>query len=218
MKRIVVVDYGMGNLRSVSKAVETVAPDDEVLVTSDAALIKEADRVICPGQGAALDCMQALQSHNLVEAITEVATTRPFFGICMGLQVLLTHSDENDGVDCLGIFDGRVQRFAAPLLDENGGRLKVPHMGWSEVSRAGTAQAAHPMWEGIDDGTRFYFAHSYYCLPDDKTQVAATTHYGQSIAVAMAKESVFACQFHPEKSANSGLQLLTNFVRWNGTV
>lgn len=218
MQRIVVIDYGMGNLRSVSKAVEHVAPDDEVLVTCEAALIKAADRVICPGQGAAADCMQALHDYNLVEIIIEVANTRPFFGICMGLQVLLTRSDENEGVDCLDVFSGHVQRFAAPLVDEHGVRLKVPHMGWSKVNREGAALADHPMWQGIEDGSRFYFAHSYYCVPVDTSQIAATTHYGQRVSVALAKESVFACQFHPEKSAATGLQLLSNFVRWNGTV
>ncbi len=217
MQRIAVIDYGMGNLRSVSKAVEFVAPGDEVLVTSDATLINEADRVICPGQGAASDCMQALYEHGLIEVTKAVANTRPFFGICMGLQVLLTRSDENGGVDCLGVFSGSVQRFATPLLEKSQARLKVPHMGWSEVTRYEAAQSAHPMWDGIDDGERFYFAHSYYCVPTDPMHVAATTQYGQSIAVALAKDSVFACQFHPEKSANAGLQLLTNFVRWNGT-
>lgn len=216
MQRIAVIDYGMGNLRSVSKAVEHVAPNDSVLVTSDASVIKEADRILCPGQGAAADCMQALRDHNLVSVIKEVAQSRPFFGICMGLQVLLTHSDENDGVDCLDVLSGNVKRFATPLTDAAAVRLKVPHMGWSAVSRNNAAQGEHPMWDGIENGTRFYFAHSYYCVPDDNQHVAAHTDYGHSIAVALANDNVFACQFHPEKSSESGLKLLNNFVRWKG--
>lgn len=216
MQRIAVIDYGMGNLRSVSKAVEHIAPNDSVVVTSDANLIKEADRIICPGQGAAADCMQALHDHQLVPVIKEVTQSRPFFGICMGLQVLLTRSDENDGVDCLDVLPGKVNRFAAPLTNPAGQRLKVPHMGWSAVSLDKAAQGAHPMWHGIENNTRFYFAHSYYCVPDDSQHVAAYTDYGNSIAVALASENVFACQFHPEKSSTSGLKLLENFVRWNG--
>jgi len=183
MQRIAVIDYGMGNLRSVSKAVEHVAPNDSVLVTSDANVIKEADRIICPGQGAAADCMQALQDHGLVNVIKEVSQSRPFFGICMG----------HDGV-----------------------RLKVPHMGWSAVARDDAAQGQHPMWEGIENNTRFYFAHSYYCVPTHDAQVAAHTEYGHKIAVALAAENVFACQFHPEKSSASGLKLLENFIGWKG--
>ncbi len=216
MARIAVIDYGMGNLRSVSKAVEHVAPNDQVLVTRDAAVIKESDRVICPGQGAAADCMNALSQQGLVDVIKEVVQTRPFFGICMGLQVLLTRSDENQGVDCVGVLPGQVKRFSAPLLDDSGTRLKVPHMGWNEVSRDAAARGNHPMWHGIENGSRFYFAHSYYCVPDSTDLIAAHTHYGKSIAVALAQDSVFACQFHPEKSSASGLQLLTNFVSWDG--
>jgi len=216
MQRIAVIDYGMGNLRSVSKAVEHVAPNDSVLVTSDANVIKEADRIICPGQGAAADCMQALQDHGLVNVIKEVSQSRPFFGICMGLQVLLSRSDENGGVDCLNVLPGAVKRFAAPLSNHDGVRLKVPHMGWSAVARDDAAQGQHPMWEGIENNTRFYFAHSYYCVPTHDAQVAAHTEYGHKIAVALAAENVFACQFHPEKSSASGLKLLENFIGWKG--
>lgn len=216
MQRIAVIDYGMGNLRSVSKAVEHVAPNDSVLVTSNADIIKEADRIICPGQGAAADCMKALHDHQLVSVIKEVTQSRPFFGICMGLQVLLTRSDENAGVDCLDVLPGEVKRFSAPLTNSANQRLKVPHMGWSPVNRDKAAQGEHPMWEGIENNTRFYFAHSYYCVPVDNQHVAAYADYGHSIAVALAHKNVFACQFHPEKSSASGLKLLENFVRWNG--
>ena len=216
MQRIAVIDYGMGNLRSVSKAVEHVAPNDSVQVTSDANIIKEADRIICPGQGAAADCMQALRDHELVSAIKDVSQTRPFFGICMGLQVLLSRSDENGGVDCLDVLQGSVKRFAAPLVSATGERLKVPHMGWSPVVRTDAHHGGHPMWQGIPEGTRFYFAHSYFCVPSNDEHVAAHTDYGQPIAVALAADNVFACQFHPEKSSDSGLKLLENFVRWKG--
>lgn len=212
MQRIAVIDYGMGNLRSVSKAIEHVAPDDEVVVTHDAATIESADRIVCPGQGAALDCMQALQASGMAEVVSRTVATRPFLGICMGFQVLLSRSDENGGVSCLDIISGRVVRFADPLHDRDGTRLKVPHMGWSEV----THSQPHPLWSGIDNGSRFYFAHSYYCVPDESQRVTGTCHYGHDIAVSIAHNNVFACQFHPEKSAADGLQLLKNFTQWNG--
>ena len=216
MEHIAVIDYGMGNLRSVAKAVEHVSPNDRVIVTGDVSTIRQADRVICPGQGAAADCMQALTACGLTDVVKDIVRTRPFLGICMGLQVLLTRSDENDGVECLDILPGDVRRFAAPLVNSDGIRLKVPHMGWSEVLRTGAAHADHPLWNGIDESTRFYFAHSYYCLPRSNDFVAAFCNYGQDIAVALAADSVFACQFHPEKSSTAGLKLLSNFVGWNG--
>lgn len=216
MEHIAVIDYGMGNLRSVAKAVEHVAPNAKVVVTGDASIIEEADRVICPGQGAAADCMRALTEHGLTDVIKTVVRTQPFMGICMGLQVLLTRSDENDGIDCLDILPGEVRRFASPLVNASDTRLKVPHMGWSEVSHATAAKADHPMWDGIEEGTRFYFAHSYYCEPRSDALVAAYCDYGHTIAVALAAESVFACQFHPEKSSEAGLKLLSNFVSWDG--
>ena len=213
MQRIAVLDYGMGNLRSVAKAIETVAPDDEVLVTADPESINSADRIVCPGQGAAADCMAALASANLVESIQQLIGTRPFMGICMGLQVLLTHSEENNGTACIDVIKGKVNRFDQPLIDVHKQRLKVPHMGWSRVRHA----AKHAMWDKIDDNARFYFAHSYYCVPDDATCVVGSCEYGLEFAVALARQNVFACQFHPEKSARDGLQLLRNFVSWNGT-
>jgi len=212
MQRIAVIDYGMGNLRSVSKAIESVAENNEVLVTADLELISSADRIVCPGQGAAADCMAALTQAGLVEPVKALMGTRPFMGVCMGLQVLLTRSEENDGVDCMNVIPGQVKRFAQPLLDSAGERLKVPHMGWSKVRHT----KAHPMWNGIDDGARYYFAHSYYCAPDNAASVVGSCDYGAEFAVAMAQENLFACQFHPEKSASDGLQLLRNFVSWDG--
>lgn len=213
MQRIAVIDYGMGNLRSVSKAIEHVAGDAEVIVSSDAQVIDSADRVVCPGQGAAADCMKALHETGLAQTVRSIAGTRPFLGICMGYQVLLTHSEENGGVDCLDLVPGSVRKFEEPLLDA-GQRLKVPHMGWSQVRHVGS----HPLWSGIEDASRFYFAHSFYCVPDDQQVVSGVCHYGRDIAVSVAAQNLFACQFHPEKSARDGLQLLKNFAHWNGSV
>ena len=212
MQRIAVIDYGMGNLHSVSKAIEHVAPDDEVLVTDNESLIRSADRILCPGQGAAADCMAAINQHGLTQLLSELVLTRPFLGICMGFQVLFDYSDENGGVDCLGIVPGSVKRFANPLHTQNGERLKVPHMGWSKVRQA----MDHPLWAGIVDESRLYFAHSYYCNPLQSDCVSGLCDYGREIAVSVAQGSVFACQFHPEKSADSGLRLLRNFVSWDG--
>ncbi len=212
-QRIAVIDYGMGNLRSVAKAVEHAAPGADVVVSDDVTAILSADRIVCPGQGAARACMTALADSGLDKAVVEGMKTRPFLGICMGFQVLLSHSDENDGVACLDVVGGRAKRFPSPLLDEDGAQLKVPHMGWSPVYQ----QAAHPMWQGIGDESRFYFAHSYYCDVDDQQAVLGRSRYGLDIAVAAGGDGWFACQFHPEKSARDGLQLLNNFVNWDGT-
>jgi len=212
MQRIAVIDYGMGNLRSVSKALEHVAPDDEIVVSDNQAIIESADRVVCPGQGAAADCMRALHNHSLAEVVTGLIGSRPFLGICMGYQVLFDHSEENNGIDCLGVVPGQVKRFAQPLLADNAERLKVPHMGWSEVEHA----AQHSLWSGIENRARFYFAHSYYCEPANRDCVTGVCTYGQSFAVSVAQSNLFACQFHPEKSARDGLQLLKNFANWNG--
>ena len=215
MQRIAVIDYGMGNLRSVSKALEHVVADDtEVVVTSDRSLIADSDRILCPGQGAAADCMRQLRDTGMDSAVREaVAGGRPFMGICMGLQVLMSHSEENGGTDCLGIVDGNVQRFAADMLDtESGQRLKIPHMGWSCVAQG----TAHPMWQGIDSGARFYFCHSYYVTPADDAITTGRCVYGHPYTAVIAQGNVFACQFHPEKSSRDGLQLLQNFSRWDG--
>jgi len=212
MQIIAVIDYGMGNLRSVAKAIECVADDHNVLVTSNPQEILSADKIVCPGQGAAADCMSALSNANLIEPIKQVVGTRPFLGICMGLQVLLTASDENNGVACMNIIPGHVHRFSNPLLSADGERLKVPHMGWSKVSQT----AAHPMWQGIENDARFYFAHSYYCKPKEIDAVVGSCFYGHEFSVVLAQRNLFACQFHPEKSAKDGLQLLKNFVSWNG--
>lgn len=209
---IVVVDYGMGNLRSVAKAIEHVAPmGSMVQVTDDPVAVLSADRVVFPGQGAAADCMAALRDRALIEPLTEAARSRPFLGICMGMQVMLTHSAENGGVDLLNWFPGSVTRFPAQV-NSNGCALKVPHMGWNTIAQTQT----HPLWHGIADESRFYFVHSYFCSPEDESITVGRTSYGLSYTAALAAGSIFAIQAHPEKSADDGLRLLANFTRWQG--
>ncbi|MFP4272664.1 MAG: imidazole glycerol phosphate synthase subunit HisH [Halothiobacillaceae bacterium] len=214
MSQITIIDYGMGNLRSVAKAIEHVAPaGTRVVVSGSPAEVRAADRVVFPGQGAAADCMAELRSRDLVDVVLEVARDRPFLGICMGMQVLLAHSEENGGTDCLGLFAGSVRRFG-DMTDAGGLRLKIPQMGWNGVMPTGD----HPLFAGIEPGARFYFVHSYYVEPEDGSLVAATTEYGIRYASALARDNLFALQPHPEKSAVTGLRLLENFTRWNGSV
>ena len=209
---IAVVDYGMGNLRSVSKALEHVAPNKNVLVTSKASDIVAAARVVFPGQGAMPDCMRELESRGLHEAVVNAAANKPFLGICIRLQLLFQHSEEGDA-NGLGILAGNVKRFPSEEMhDANGDKLKVPHMGWNQVYQ----QQAHPMWKDIADGERFYYVHSYFVQPADASLVAGVTNYPKPFTGAIAKNNIFAVQFHPEKSQHAGLQLLANFVQWNG--
>ena len=210
MTDIAVIDYGMGNLRSVSKAIEHVAPGREVVVTSDPAVVARAARVVFPGQGAMPDCMREMDARGLRQAVLDAARGKPFLGICIGLQMLFEKSAEGD-VAGLGVMPGRVLRFsAAAMYDAAGARLKVPHMGWNRVRQL----AAHPLWQGIPDQTRFYFVHSYYVEAAERGLVAGASEYPHAFTCAVARGNVFAVQFHPEKSAAAGLQLLTNFVRW----
>lgn len=210
---IVVVDYGMGNLRSVSKALEHVVADKQkVIVSSDAEEIANAERVVFPGQGAARDCMKHLNDRLLTDVVLQAAKEKPFLGICMGMQVLMAHSEENQGIKCMNLYDGDVHAFADEKLQSRMASLKIPHMGWNKVSH----KQAHPLWQGIGEDSRFYFVHSYYVEPDDETLVAGTTEYGIEFASVIARNNVFAAQFHPEKSAHDGLQLLKNFCRWQG--
>ena len=199
---IAVVDYGMGNIRSVSKALEHVAPGDEVRVTADPKAIRAADRVVVPGQGAMPDCMRQLAASGARDAVIEAAGSKPFLGICIGLQMLFERGEEGDTAG-LGLLPGRVPRFK-PM------GLKIPHMGWNEVMQ----ERPHALWNGIADRSRFYFVHSYYPEPADRSITAATCAYGISFTCAVARDNIFAVQFHPEKSQNSGLQLLSNFVQW----
>lgn len=210
MSKVVVVDYGMGNLRSVAKAIEHVASASEVVVTSDPAEVLAADRVVFPGQGAMPDCMRELAARGLREAVIRAAAEKPFLGICVGLQMLFGHAEEGD-VMGLEILSGRVPRFPHDaMVAADGARLKVPHMGWNQVHQA----EAHPLWEGIEDGARFYFVHSYYVEPGSPDVIAGSTRYGIPFTSAIARANIFAVQFHPEKSAQAGLRLLANFMRW----
>ena len=211
MDTVAIIDYGMGNLRSVAKAVEHVAPARRVVVTDDPVVVAQAGRVIVPGQGAMPDCMRELKARNLDAAVIRAANEKPFLGICIGLQMLFEHSEEGD-VAGLGLFAGRVRRFPAEAMhDAAGASLKVPHMGWNEVRQA----ISHPLWNGIIDGARFYFVHSYYVEPAAPDVIAASTDYGIVFTSATARANIFAVQFHPEKSASAGLKLLENFVSWN---
>lgn len=209
MQRIAVIDYGMGNLRSVAKAVEHVAEGAVIEVTDRPEVVAAADHVVFPGQGAAAECMAALQRHELEAVVREAAASKPFLGICMGMQVLMTHSAENNGVDCLGLFSGEVKPFAAKLENP---ALKIPHMGWNQVAQT----TAHPLWQGIENNSRFYFVHSYYVEPQDAAVSLGKTGYGIEFTSAVGRDNVFAVQCHPEKSAAVGLQLLKNFVKWDG--
>ena len=206
--RIALLDYGMGNLHSVAKALEHVGAG-KVLVTSDARVIREADRVVFPGVGAIRDCMAEIKRLGFDALVREVSADRPFLGICVGMQALMQRSEENDGVDCIGLFPGQVRFFGKGMV-EDGEQLKVPHMGWNEVWQGG----AHPLWDGIADGERFYFVHSYFVAPADDSLSAAKTDYGVRFTSAVARANIFAVQFHPEKSAAAGLRLLANFIRW----
>jgi len=212
-----VVDYGMGNLKSVSKAIEHVAPNQSVVVTSDADVISAAERVVFPGQGAMPECMQELDGRGLHQAVVDAANTKPFLGICIGLQMLFERSEEG-GVDGLGIFEGTVKKFALEhLQDEQGGKLKVPHMGWNRVfqNQDSESNGVHNMWQDIADGERFYFVHSYYVQPEDSACAVGFGEYPNRFTCAVTRDNIFAVQFHPEKSAHAGLQLLSNFVNWN---
>jgi glutamine amidotransferase len=214
VQRVAVIDYGMGNLRSVSKAIEHVARGTaEVLVTDDHEIILGADRVVFPGQGAARDCMAEIAAHGLVGAVRDALAAKPFLGICMGMQVLLDHSEEHD-TRCLGLVRGQVRHFPRGASDPHTGlRLSIPQMGWNRVEIV----RPHPLWAGIEDGTHFYFANSYYVDPEDPGVVAGRTEYAVSFASAIARDNLFAVQFHPEKSQRAGLAMLENFLGWDGS-
>lgn len=206
---IAVIDYGMGNLRSVSKALEHVAGGKQVIVTADPAQVAAAERVVFPGQGAMPDCMRELDARGLRPAVLAAARDKPFLGICIGLQMLFEHSEEGN-VSGLGVFQGDVRHFPdGKMLAADGQRLKVPHMGWNNVR-----QKPHALWADIADGSRFYFVHSYCVQPVDPALESGATEYGIPFTCAVARDNIFAVQFHPEKSARDGLQLLQNFVEW----
>jgi glutamine amidotransferase len=214
MKKIAVIDYGMGNLRSVHKAIEHVAPGIKVSVTSEPDDIRRADSVVFPGQGAITGCLAALDARGLREALIEAIKTKPFLGICLGLQALYDFSEEGGGTPGLGVLAGKVRLFPAEAArDAPGGRaLKVPHMGWNHVHQV----VRHPLWHGVAQDERFYFVHSYYVESADERYVAGVTHYGVRFTAAATRQNIFAMQCHPEKSQDAGLRLLQNFARWDG--
>lgn len=206
--RIAVVDYGMGNLRSVEQALRHVANGADVVLASTPDVIESADRVVFPGQGAMRDCMAELDARNLRQAVKDAAVNKPFLGICIGLQMLFDHSEEGDAAG-LGVLPGQVRRFASDMQGSDGQRLKVPHMGWNQV-----VQQPHALWSGIADQAFFYFVHSYHVVPDRMALAVGQTEYGVPFTTAVARDNLFAIQCHPEKSARDGLQLLRNFVSW----
>jgi glutamine amidotransferase len=214
MTGVAVVDYGMGNLRSVVKAIEHVAPRAQVRLTSDAAEVARAERVVFPGQGAIAGCMAALESCHLRDAVLAAVQHKPFLGICLGLQALFEFSEEGGGVQGLNVLPGRVPRFPpAQMRDPQSGQaLKVPHMGWNQVRQV----RSHPLWAGIPDNSRFYFVHSYFADAAERSDIAGETDYGIRFTSAAARANIFAVQFHPEKSAAVGLRLLENFMAWDG--
>ncbi|MFV8780925.1 imidazole glycerol phosphate synthase subunit HisH [Microbulbifer sp. SA54] len=219
MQKIVVLDYGMGNLHSVASALQKVAPDDKVVLATTPEEAEGADRLIVPGVGAIRDCMEGFIRPGFVPLLNQcIESGMPVLGICVGMQIMMAHSEENNGVDCLGIFPQPVKFFGTDLHEEGaagarGSRLKVPHMGWNRVQQ----RIVHPLWADIEDGSRFYFVHSYYVPAENNDAVAGETTYGVRLAAAVTRENIFATQFHPEKSADAGLQLLKNFVSWNGS-
>ena len=213
MTSIAIIDYGMGNLHSIAKALEHVAGRERVIVSSQRTEILAADRVVFPGVGAIGDCMTELKRSGLGEVVMQAAATKPLLGVCLGMQALLDISEENQGTECLGVIPGKVVHLPDEMRDDvAGNRLKIPHMGWNQVNQQGD----HALWTDIPTDSRFYFVHSYYALPDRDEDIAAMTPYGIDFASVIARENIFAVQFHPEKSQHAGLQLLSNFVRWNG--
>ena len=210
MNKIVVVDYGMGNLRSVAQALMHVAPEAEVVISGEPDAIRAADRVVLPGQGAMPDCMRSLRESGVQEALLEAARNKPLFGVCVGEQMLFDWSEEGDA-HCLSLMPGKVLRFRLDdQLQPDGSRFKVPQMGWNRVHQT----QAHPMWAGVAEGSYFYFVHSYYAVPENPAHLLAETTYGAPFCCAAGRDNIFATQFHPEKSATAGLQLYKNFVQW----
>jgi len=214
-QRVAVIDYGMGNLHSVASALRAVGGDVDVQITSDADVIRNADRVVFPGVGAIRDCMAEIKRLHFDRVVRdEIASGKPVLAICVGMQALMDRSEENGGVDCLGILPGQVRFFGDSLKDADGTKLKVPHMGWNQVHQT----ISHPLWSGIEQDSRFYFVHSFYIHCEQSELVAATTQYGVELHAALARDNLFAAQFHPEKSSDAGLQLYRNFIAWDGSV
>lgn len=211
MNKIIVVDYGMGNLRSVAQALRHVAPEADVRISGEVAELRSADRIVLPGQGAMPDCMRCLRESGLQEALLEASRSKPLLGVCVGEQMLFDRSEEGD-TPGLGLLPGKVKRFElSGILQEDGSRFKVPQMGWNRVRQT----VSHPIWNGIADNSYFYFVHSYYAVPADPAHIYGETSYGNVFSSVVGRDNIFATQFHPEKSASAGLQLYKNFAQWN---
>ena len=211
MNKIIVVDYGMGNLRSVAQALRHVAPDADVRISGEVAELRSADRIVLPGQGAMPDCMRCLRESGLQDALLEASRSKPLLGVCVGEQMLFDWSEEGD-TPGLGLLPGKVMPFdLAGALQEDGSRFKVPQMGWNRVRQT----VSHPIWNGIADNSYFYFVHSYYAVPAESAHTYGETSYGHVFSCAVGRDNIFATQFHPEKSASAGLQLYKNFAHWN---
>lgn len=212
--KVAVIDYGMGNLHSVLKSIQAVNDQGaDIFLSRDPEAIVKADKVVFPGQGAMPDCMRELNSYGLADAVRETTQTKPFFGICVGAQLLFQHSEEGD-TPGLGLFPGNVVRFSANLTDAAGERLKVPHMGWNRVYQT----SSHPLFAGIEDGERFYFVHSYHFAPADAALTLAESEYPDRFSCIVGRGNIFATQFHTEKSHRAGLQMMKNFLAWDGSV
>ena len=212
MGTVAVIDYGMGNLHSIEKALKTASPDVNIIVTADRNVILSADHIVFPGVGAIRDCMSAIHKVGLDETIKQAAKDKPLLGICIGMQALLDHSNENGGVECLGIIPGNVIKFPSNSKDEHDNKLKIPHMGWNEVNQ----KNANPLFIDIAQKERFYFVHSYHAEKMDNEHISATTNYPNPFPCAIKWKNIVAVQFHPEKSQHAGLQLLKNFLNWDG--
>lgn len=213
-KLLTIIDYGMGNLHSVAKALEHVADNFHIEITTQASRIAEADHVLLPGVGAIRDCVAEIKNHGIDRVVIDaLGSGKPFLGICVGMQALMYRSDENGGIECLNHFNGQVRQFPKALVDSNGLPMKVPHMGWNHVKQT----IDHPLWHQIESGCRFYFVHSYYVEPES-TYTTGLSEYGDQFAAAIFRDNIFATQFHPEKSHTAGLQLLKNFTLWNGKI
>ena len=216
MRTVAVIDYGMGNLRSVAQAVMAAAHDSniQVVITAKPEEVQAAERVVLPGQGAMRDCMRELHDSGLMPAVLDAAANKPLFGVCVGMQMLLDHSAEGgaDGTACLGLIPGEVVKFVlAGQHQADGSRFKVPQMGWNQVRQT----QAHPLWAGVPDNSYFYFVHSFYARPLDARHTAGVSDYGQSFTSVVSRDNIFATQFHPEKSADMGLMLYRNFLSWS---
>jgi imidazole glycerol-phosphate synthase subunit HisH len=212
---IAIIDYGMGNLHSVASAFEHVAPNSHIAITADPEVITNADKVLFPGVGGIRDCMAEIRRLGFDTLVPKlIADGKPVLAICVGMQALMQSSEENGGVDCINVLPGEVKFFTENTVDADGHKLKVPHMGWNTVEQT----IDHPLWQGIENNSRFYFVHSYFVQAENPEQVAGRCDYQQPFAAAMAQDNLFTTQFHPEKSDVVGLQLFKNFVDWNGSI